>query len=254
MQKPNWNVSLYNQKHNFVYQYGESLVTLLGPRPGERILDLGCGSGELTGEIGKVTGQVIGIDQSQEMIDAASQRFDALEFYVKDAVDFDFEQPFDAIFSNAVLHWVLDKEAAIDCMHRNLKEGGRIAIEFGGKGNVQTILEQVRKSLGRRGHYAQSKIMPWYFPSIGAYASLLEKAGFRVVEAHHFDRMTELADASSGIIDWLSMFGSAFFKGLPPEEQMEIMEEVQESLRSELLIEGKWYADYKRLRLKAIKS
>ena len=152
MKSSKWNVPLYNEKHNFVYQYGKGVIEMLDPQPGERILDLGCGSGELTAEIAEVAGEVAGFDSSAAMIDTARSRFPHLDFEVKDATNFSYDRPFDAIFSNAVLHWVTDKEPAIQCMYKNLKKGGRIALEFGGKGNVGQIIEKVRAVLHLRGY------------------------------------------------------------------------------------------------------
>ena len=249
-----WKPDLYNDKHAFVYQYGENLIDLLSPKAGERILDLGCGSGQLTAKIGESGANAIGIDNSPEMIHDAKAKFPLVEFYVMDAAGFDFNQPFDAIFSNAALHWVLRKEDAIQSMYRNLKKGGRLVLEFGGKGNVETIANQLRLSLEKRGFEENAALTLWYFPSIGEYASLLEKYGFRVTFAQHFDRPTELADPTSGIKDWLSMFAEAFFKGVPEKIQEEIKEEVQTEIKSLSFLNGKWYADYKRIRIVAWKN
>src|ERR1700712_2005528 len=115
-----WNADLYDDKHGFVSKYGEDLVDVLAPQKGERILDLGCGTGYLADFISKSGATVIGIDSSLDMITKAKAEYPKLEFRVLSATDFHFDDPFDAIFSNAALHWVLDKEAAIDCMYTNL--------------------------------------------------------------------------------------------------------------------------------------
>lgn len=147
-----WNSELYSHKHAFVYQYGEGLVDLLNPQPGERILDLGCGSGELTQRIAERGASVIGIDASATMLETAKNQFPALELYPMDATQFEFAEPFDAIFSNAVLHWVTDYEAAVGRMAAALKPGGRLVVEFGGKGNVATIIQAVAKQLANFGY------------------------------------------------------------------------------------------------------
>jgi len=249
----NWNPTLYNGKHSFVYNYGEDLLTILRAKKNERILDLGCGSGQLTYKINQLAREVVGIDSSAEMIADAKAKFKDIDFQVADAADFDFEEKFDAIFSNATLHWVLNYKEAIECMFDSLNNDGRIVLEFGGKGNVQTIVDQLRKSLASRGYIEQSELRQWYFPSIGAYKTELESVGFRVTMAQHFDRPTELADKTTGIKDWIAMFGKAFFNNVTLEHIEEIKQEVQEKVQSKCFINGKWYADYKRIRIVAVK-
>ena len=248
-----WNPKLYNDKHSFVYNYGEDLINLLEPKRNERILDLGCGSGQLTYEISKSSKEVIGIDKSPEMIQEAKSKYKNIEFKVADASNFMFKEKFDGIFSNATLHWVTDYNGAIESMYNSLRPNGKIVLEFGGKGNVQTIVNQLRKSLAKRGYLEQSGLKLWYFPSISEYSTALESKGFRVVMAQHFDRPTELADENSGIKDWISMFGNGFFKNVRTSHIEEIKSEVQEMIKSECLIDGKWVADYKRIRIIAIK-
>ena len=127
-------------------------------------------------------------------------------------------------------------------------------MEFGGKGNVQTIVEQLRKSLKIRNYVSQSELNLWYFPSIGEYSTELESAGFKVIFAEHYDRPTELADENSGIKDWISMFAESFFIGVSENHIEEIKNEVQESIKQKCLINGKWFADYKRIRIIALKN
>jgi trans-aconitate methyltransferase len=209
-----WKPELYNDKHSFVYNYGEDLIRLLEPKDHERILDLGCGSGQLTFKINEIAKETIGIDKSQEMVDDAKSKFNNIEFQVGDAGNFKFNERFDSIFSNATLHWVKNYKDAINCMFENLKSKGKIVLEFGGKGNVQTIVKQLRDSLRSRGYIEQSDLDLWYFPSIGEYSTELESLGFRVLLAEHYDRPTELAEENSGIKDWISMFAESFFRGV----------------------------------------
>ena len=248
-----WKPALYNDKHAFVYQYGESLIKLLDPKPEDRILDLGCGSGQLTSKINELAKEVIGIDKSPEMINDARNKFPHINFQVADASNFSFDHKFDTIFSNATLHWVLDYKNAIRCMYDSLKTKGKIVVEFGGKGNVQTIVSQLREALKHRGYERQAGLKLWYFPSIGEYSTALEAAGFRVLFAEHYDRPTELADEHSGIKDWISMFAESFFTGVASDHIEAIKDEVQERVKEHCLIEGKWFADYKRLRVVATK-
>ncbi len=248
-----WDASLYDDKHSFVFKYGEDLIDMLVPKAGERILDLGCGTGYLTNVIASSGATVIGIDNSHEMVAKASKEYPELEFRVQSATEFHFDESFDAIFSNATLHWVLEKEKAIDCMYDNLKRTGRLVLEMGGKGNVAGIIAALKSSLQKRGLVESAAKELWYFPSISEYTALLEKRGFRVIYATHFDRETELKDNSNGIKDWIKMFGSAFLKGIDDTVVNEILDEVQETLKPTHFRNGKWYADYKRLRVMAIK-
>lgn len=248
-----WNTELYNNKHGFVHQYGTQLIDLLKPQKGERILDLGCGSGQLTAQIAQSGASVVGIDSSGQMIRAAKDLFHDQEFEVMDATDFSFDQPFDAIFSNAVLHWVKDQKRTAECMRKNLKTGGRLVVEFGGKGNVETIIKAAKKSLNSRGFKKYASINHWYFPSISEYTGLLESVGFEVGLAQLYDRPTQLESDDSGIKDWLEMFGAHFFNELSSDIKAEILDEVQEELRSSCFKEGHWYADYRRIRIMAEK-
>jgi len=248
-----WNVELYNDKHNFVYEYGEELVRLLNPKAGEIILDLGCGSGQLTHQISESKAKAIGIDSSKSMIESAKLKYPEINFYVKEASNFRFDKPFDAIFSNAVLHWVLESEKAVVSMKNNLKSGGRLVLEFGGKGNVGTIIKSVRNVLKSKGYTKESKIKNWYFPDVDEYRILLEKNGFEVEYAKLYERPTELTDTENGIKDWLMMFGNSFFKNLNDNVRNEILEMVQEDVKKDCFVNGKWIADYKRIRILARK-
>ena len=248
-----WKVELYNQKHAFVHEYGKELVQLLDPKENEHILDLGCGSGQLTNEISKSGARVIGMDSSFEMISEAKNNYPDLSFFVKDVANFQFKDPFNAIFSNAVLHWVKDSESAILSMNKNLQSGGRLILEFGGKGNVKTIITSVKNALKRRGYIKNATLENWYFPSVSEYTQLLEKNGFEVTYAHLFDRPTVLADDQNGIKDWIEMFGSSYFVGIPIDEKDDILEEIQNELSEKCFLDGKWYADYRRIRILAFK-
>ena len=249
-----WDAKLYDDKHSFVFKYGEDLVHLLDPKLGERILDIGCGTGYLTNLIAESGAHVTGIDNSIEMIDKAKSEYPDIDFKVLSATDFHFEKKFDAIFSNAALHWVLEKEKAIDCMHQNLNPNGRLIIEMGGKGNVKSIINAMKNALIKFGEQEKAKINIWYFPSLSEYTSLLETKGFRVTYAAHYDRETELKDSVNGIKDWIKMFGSSFLKNIDENIADKLLTEIQDSLRATNFRDGKWYADYKRLRVVAIKQ
>lgn len=256
-EKNTWNTSLYDNKHDFVFKYGEYLVQqLLTPQEGERILDIGCGTGYLTSLIAASGAMVTGMDSSIDMIAKARNEYPHLPFRLASVTDFDFNESFDALFSNAVLHWVTEKEQAIQCMYKNLRPGGRLVLEMGGKGNVQLILRALNNALIAYGYpqNANRDQEIWYYPSLSEYTGLLEKQGFRVTYAAHYNRETELKDAQDGIKDWVHMFCGALLEGVAEDAKEKILENAQETLRQTQFRNQKWYADYKRLRVVAIKE
>ena len=248
-----WKAALYDNSHDFVAKFGEGILSWLEPKAGETILDLGCGTGDLTPQIAESGATVLGVDSSAEMIQAAKEKFPTITFQQADARSLPFSNSFDAIFSNAVLHWVPEKEKAIESMYQSLKKGGRIVVEFGGKDNIQQMWTALKKNLQKRGYTQNANISFWYFPSIGEYATLLEKQGFRVMQAEHFDRSTPLKGAN-GMKDWFLMFTDNFFTGISEKEKAAILEETQADLRPTHFMEGNWFADYKRIRILAIKE
>ncbi|KAA2241930.1 methyltransferase domain-containing protein [Chitinophaga agrisoli] len=246
-----WNANLYKNNFAFVFQYGNSLVEWLQPQPGEKILDLGCGTGELTATLAKSGAQVTGLDSSASMIATARNNFPGMEFIEASAASFSLPVQYNAIFSNAALHWMLDKEQVAARMYQHLQPGGRLVLEMGAQGNVASLLQALEKAMQQHG-YSYKPF--WYFPSLGEYTSLLEKYGFRIHQAHCFDRATELANPDNGIIEWFEMFGDHFFENIPPEHRTSILQQAQESLRPTHFRDGKWYADYVRLRVAAVKN
>jgi trans-aconitate 2-methyltransferase len=243
-----WDAALYDGKHAFVWQHGAALLDLLTPRPGERILDLGCGTGHLTAQLADAGAEVVGIDSAPAMIEQARRTHPRPRFEVADARDFTFPEPFDAIVSNAVLHWVRDPERVIACVRRALRPGGRFVAELGGKGNVRAIaaaLEETARAVG-----CGPFVSPWYFPSLGEYAALLEQGGLDVTFATLFDRPTPL-QGEGGLRDWVAMFAGDFLNGLPVERRDEFLARVEEQARPVLYRNHTWLADYRRLRVVA---
>ncbi|MBS7526084.1 methyltransferase domain-containing protein [Fusibacter paucivorans] len=244
-----WDASLYDGKHSFVANYGNDLVELLNPKSGEKILDLGCGTGDLTQKIAESGAEVVGIDASEAMVLRAQQKYSSISFSVMDATALAFETAFDAVFSNAVLHWVLEKERVLESIYQVLKPGGRMVVEFGGKDNCSQINQRIIENIEARGYTYQ---FPWYFPSIGEYAQLLERVGFEVSYAIHYDRFTKL-EGEEGMRNWIAMFSSNFFKTVEANDQQVIINKTIEQLRDSLYVDKSWYVDYKRIRVVAIK-
>ena len=249
-QKQDWNASLY-ENHAYVWQYGTDLVDILAPKPGERILDLGCGTGQLTAQIAKAGAVAIGVDNSSEMITSAQEKYPDLEFLIANGANFRFSEPFDAVFSNAALHWIKPPESVIACIWQALKAKGRFVAEFGGRGNIQSIITGMNAA--RQEHGYRELDEPWYFPSIAHYATLLEKQGFEVRYATLFDRPTQL-EGEEGIGNWIEMFGNSLLADIPPEHKIKIRQTVAEKLRPKLYQNGTWWADYRRLRIIAQKT
>ncbi|MBG1260374.1 class I SAM-dependent methyltransferase [Nostoc commune] len=247
-----WNTALYQDKHAFVWQYGEDLLKFLNPQPGESILDLGCGTGQLTEKIAPAGAEVMGVDFAPAMIEKARQNYPHIRFDIADARNFQVDKPLDAVFSNAVLHWVKEADSAIASIHQSLKPGGRFVAEFGGKGNVQAIATALENALEAINIPTQA-LNQWYFPSIGEYATLLEHQGFDVIHAMLFGRPTPLAEGEAGMANWIQMFASSFLAGLSGEQQIQIIRVVEEYLKPMLYQQGTWTADYRRIRIVAIK-
>ncbi|MBW4486201.1 MAG: methyltransferase domain-containing protein [Trichocoleus desertorum ATA4-8-CV12] len=247
-----WNADLYDRKHSFVAEYGAALLDLLDPHPGEHILDLGCGTGPLTQQIADRGADVLGIDSAASMVAQAQQNYPNLRFEVADATNLSFVEQFDAIFSNAVLHWVKPPEAAIASMWKALKPGGRLVVEFGGKENVQAIATTLEQSLREIGYPNPETLNPWYFPSISEYSTLLEQQGFEVQFAALFDRPTPLTDAD-GIQNWIKMFAQSFLQAVPVGQQDTLLIHIAERIRPQLYRDGAWFADYRRIRAIALK-
>lgn len=245
-----WDAELYDDKHSSVWKMATGLVELLEPKAGERILDVGCGTGHLTAQIAASGAVTCGIDQSPEMIRQAREKFPELRFEVMDAREISLEEPFDAVFSNATLHWIKEPERVIRGIVKVLEPGGRFVAEFGGKRNVAELLaaaECAWKKL-RPGMPMQN---PWFYPSVAEYASLLERHGLEVTYALLFGRPTPLKDGERGLRTWLEMFGGSMTGKLTVEERERLVEEIERRARGKLFQDGQWVVDYRRLRIVA---
>ena len=247
LSKQHWSAARYAATAHFVPAFGAPVVALLDPRPGERILDLGCGDGVLTETIAAAGATVVAVDAAPDMVAAA--RAKGLDARVGAGQNLAFEREFDAVFSNAALHWMRPQEAVLAGAARALKPGGRFVAEMGGHNNTAAILTAFRAVLARRGIESLT-LMPWYFPSAAAYRAKLEAAGFRVEEIAIVPRPTPL---EAGLAAWLDTFCEDFLNPLPPADRAAAIREVCDLLEPILRDEtGLWIADYVRLRFKAV--
>lgn len=283
-----WNAAEYDAKHAFVYEKAKGLVELLGPRPGERIMDLGCGTGALTAEIAARGAEVLGVDRSEEMIAQARRKFPSLPFQVLDARELRVKSEqtdprpgtageqdqanqisnadklakarevaccgFDAVFSNAVLHWIPEAEDVIAGVAWVLKPGGRFVAEFGGRGNIQKLVWGFQRAFAALGVRPPEGVSPWFYPSVAEYAGLLERHGLEVREASLFDRPTVLEQGERGLENWIRVFRQAFVEKMGEANAERWIREVERQCRSEHFHDGSWVLDYRRLRIAAWKA
>jgi len=242
-----WSPTDYRQNASFVPELGAPLISRLAPKPGERILDLGCGDGVLTAQIAESGATVVGVDGSPAMVASARER--GLDAHVIDAAALPFTAEFDAVFSNAVLHWIHDADAVLAGVSRALKPGGRFIAEFGGHANVAAVSVAVRAVLQARGIPYE---WPWYFPTTSAYAARLRGAGLVPKDLALIPRPTPLPTDMTG---WLQTFGASLFAQVPDDVRASATAEIVALLRPALCDErGVWILDYVRLRVVAVKG
>ncbi len=243
-----WDPKLYAKNAGFVPQLGAQAFDLLAPQAGERVLDLGCGDGILTEKLRSAGANVTGVDSSRPQIGAARAR--GLDARVSDAAELEFNAEFDAVFSNAALHWMREPDRVIAGVYRALKPGGRFVGEFGGKGNIGAIYAAIAAVMRRRGLDPEAH-NPWYYPDCSDYSAKLVASGFRVVDCLLIDRSTPLPGT---MVAWLETFAQTFTAAVAPDERKVFLDEVSRSLAHKLSDDaGNWWADYVRIRFQAIK-
>lgn len=246
-----WDAEQYKNSFSFVPSYGEDVLNLLTVKPGSRVIDLGCGTGSLTQKISDRGYVVTGIDASPDMLCVARTQHPDICFLDGDAVDFHLETKADAVFSNAVMHWIDAgrQEAVLSNIASNLRTGGEFVFEFGGYGCAETVHSTLEEIFAERG---RKYLRMFYFPTIGEYAPLVERSGMRIEIAMLFDRPTPQKDGNT-VSDWIRMFDKKPFEGIAAEEADEIINEAEERLRGQLFVDGTWYIDYVRIRMRARK-
>ena len=243
-----WNAEQYARNARFVSDLGQAVLDLLNPQPGERILDLGCGDGALTERLVAAGANVVGVDSSADMVRAAKDR--GLDARVVDGYTLEFDSEFDAVFSNAAMHWMKrDPDAVVAGVYRALKPGGRFVAEMGGHGCVAAITVALCATLQEGGLSNPADLIPWYFPTPDEYQARLEAAGFVIEHIALIPRPTPLP---TGMRGWLDTFAIPFTTTLPEYKRGEFLDEVTEKLRPVLCdSNGRWTADYMRLRFLA---
>jgi SAM-dependent methyltransferase len=240
-----WRAESYDKNARFVSDLGGEILSWLAPKAGEHILDLGCGDGALTEKLVASGASVLGVDMSPSLLEAAKAR--GLSVQQENGHALPFHQEFDAVFSNAALHWMTEPEKVIDGIRRALHPGGRFVAEFGGHGNVAAIMTALRAAA--QAFEANDWLTtPWFYPTDSEYADMLKAAGFTVRRAGLFPRPTPLP---TGIDGWLETFRGVFFDQFGPRRDT-VKNYVIDLLRPALCDRsGRWHADYVRLRVEA---
>ncbi len=252
--RKSWDATAYDHTFSFVTRYGQGVLEDLAVQPGERVLDLGCGTGELTARIAAGGAEVVGLDLDADMIRRAREQHPQLRFEIGDAQA--FVRPggiegFDAVFSNAALHWMLRPAAVIERVRAALRPGGRFVAEAGGRGNVAGVEQALQRAREESGLPAVAS--PWFFPSIATYARLLEEGGLEPQRMSLHDRPTPLVEGESAMRDWMTMFGSPFLRDLAAAQRERVLTRAAELLRPTLWQQGRWLVDYRRLRFLAVR-
>lgn len=246
-----WKAKEYTDNFSFVHNYGENVLELLDLPAGSKVIDLGCGNGALTQKLQDKGYAVVGMDASADMLAVARRKHPDLSFIQADATRDIPSAPVDGIFSNAVFHWINAQHELFTNVSKTLKPGGQLVFEMGGAECAATVHNALRQCFMKRGlPYAYS----FYFPTVGEYAPIVEAHDLRITYATWFKRPTEQKTGEQGLADWIKMFVREAFKIVDEQQAKEIMEEAAEICRPTLYREGKWYIDYTRLRMKAVKK
>jgi len=253
MPEIHWDSQLYNEQHRFVSDYGADVLQWLAPKSGESILDVGCGTGDLAAKIQEAGAKVLGVDASADMVELAKKQYPTIQFEQKDAANLDYNREFDAVFSNATFHWIENQRGLLKGIYKSLVHGGRLVAEFGGKGNIKSIVDAIETAAKQLGFSHRVISNFWFFPSISHYATLLESTGFETEQMWLFDRPTKLV-GEDGMLKWINQFAQHAFVNLDEEEAKAVTDLAVNILKPTHFKNGEWTADYRRLRIKAIKK
>lgn len=241
-----WNSNLYNDKHDFVAEYGKGLLEFIPKNENQSILDLGCGTGTLTSQLVPFASRVVGIDSSSSMIDTAKKQYENIEFLVGDALNLPFEREFDVVFSNAVFHWIVDHNKLLQSVHKVLKSNGILICEFGGEGNIASIEDAFLQACYEHQIVYKPK---FNFPSANTFANCLSANGFVSDLVYDYDRPTVLKDGARGLENWMRQFFASEFTVMSKDTQVAIIKQVEEKTKGKLWNGKEWVADYRRLRV-----
>ena len=247
-----WDAADYKENFSFVPAYGEAVLGLITKPPGSHVIDLGCGNGSLTAHIADRGYIVTGIDDSEEMLRSARKEHPDLNFIQENAVSFHLEKKADVVFSNAVFHWIDEKnqQTMLSNIYCSLKPEGELVCEFGGSGCAEAVHGTLEQCFYERGLAYRSV---FYFPTIGQYAPMLEKAGFKIEYAALFDRPTP-QNGEDGLANWIRMFIKKPFDGIEKEVKEEIISDAVSGLRDRLYQNGRWIVDYVRIQFRAVRQ
>lgn len=246
-----WNAKEYSRNAFYVSRYGEELIEILDPHKGEYILDLGCGDGTLARKIGERGPRMHCVDYSETMVMEARKK--GIPSTVLDAHKISFDQTFDAVFSNAAMHWMKQPKDILRNVFRALKPGGRFVAELGGTGNLLTITDAITRILKEEYRLDYRGYDPWFFPTVDEYRALLTEAGFEIASLTLFERPTPLPH---GFVEWFRLFAEPFLVDIPPEKHDQFCQQVARAVQPKLYDSAKevWIIDYVRLRFVARRS
>ncbi len=246
-----WNSSLYDNAQAFVSEYGKDLISFIPKKENQKILDLGCGTGDLMQEIANTFYcDVVGSDYSKEMIEKAKEKYPILDFFVCDACKIPFSDEFDVVFSNAVFHWIADQKALHQSIYNALKTEGLLICEFGAYKNIENISNAFSNALAE---YGDNYTSPFYFPKVEQHIDVLQHTGFKIEKIYDYDRPTVLPNGDLGLRQWVSQFFSVDLLKYDDNKQEEILLSVEHELKPSMYDGENWIADYRRLRVIACK-
>ena len=246
-----WNTDLYDDSQQFVSEYGKDLISFIPNKNGQKILDLGCGTGDLTNQINEsFKCDIIGIDYSPEMIQKARLKYPKLHFSICDACTMPFADEFDVIFSNAVFHWIPNQDELHRSIYNALKYAGIMICEFGGYKNIEKISNAFGRVIKQYGDNYDS---PFYFPKVEEHTKVLEKSGLKIEKIYEYDRPTILPNGELGLRQWISQFFSSHLNKYDVTVQEEILIAVENDLQVDMFKDNNWIADYRRIRVIAYK-